>query len=117
LSDRTRWNSGLRDILRAIGFVQQFRQHTGQSEFIHNREKISAVERQIEIIVEATKRLPPEFTASHPEVPWHKMARMRDFLAHQYDKVDPYVLWQTVHEDLPPLAPDLARMIDDTEST
>jgi len=44
----------------------------------------SAVVRQLEIIGEATKRLSGNFRTNHPDVPWQKMAGMRDILIHAY---------------------------------
>ena len=47
-----------------------------------------AVVRALEIIGEATKRLPDHVRAAYPDVPWRNMAGMRDRLAHGYDTVD-----------------------------
>ena len=44
--------------------------------------------RSLEIIGEATKKVSKEFTEEHPEIPWRKMAGMRDRLIHDYFGVD-----------------------------
>ena len=44
--------------------------------------------RVIEIIGEAVKGLPPEVRAMRPEIPWTKIARMRDIVAHHYFGID-----------------------------
>ena len=44
------------------------------------------------ILGEAVKRLSPEFRARSAEIPWDKIAGMRDRLIHAYDRVD----WQVV---------------------
>ncbi len=58
--------------------------------------------RRVEIIGEAVKHLPEDFTDKHPEIPWKKIAGMRDMLIHHYFEVDYNLLWATVSEIIPP---------------
>ena len=62
-----------------------------------------AVYRQLEIIGEATKRLSSETRDSLPDVPWRKMAGLRDVLIHDYDRVDVEVVWSIIREVLTPI--------------
>jgi uncharacterized protein with HEPN domain len=55
------------------------------------------------VIGEAVKRLSEEFRARHPEIPWARIAGMRDKLIHQYDAVDLDEVWKTVTKDIAPL--------------
>lgn len=75
-----------------------------------------AVTHAIEIMGEATKNLPQAFRRSHPEVPWRKMAGMRDKLVHEYFGVDLSVLWVTATEDVPQLADAIQAIIKDEEA-
>jgi len=43
------------------------------------------------------------FRASHSDMPWHEIKRMRDKAAHHYGEFDINILWETVTEDIPPL--------------
>ena len=71
-----------------------------------------AVVRSLEIIGEACKKLPPDFTAHFSLVPWKDMAGMRDRLIHHYFGVDLEIVWTTVKEDIPALAVWIDRMIE-----
>ncbi len=58
--------------------------------------------RRVEVIGEAVKHLPKDFTNEHQEIPWKKIAGMRDMLIHHYFEVDYDLLWTTVSEIIPP---------------
>lgn len=71
-----------------------------------------ALERLVEIIGEAARRLSVETREAHPEIPWSQIVGMRDRLAHGYDQVDLDRLWVVVDQDLPKLTADLERIVD-----
>ncbi len=61
------------------------------------------VERGIEIISEASRRLTDEMKARHPDIPWQKVAGIGNILRHDYDSVAAPVLWTLVQRDIAPL--------------
>lgn len=72
-----------------------------------------AVVRALEIIGEATKRLPMELREAYPDVPWRGMAGMRDRIIHGYDRVDLHTVWDVVKRDIPELRPRIQRVLQD----
>jgi uncharacterized protein with HEPN domain len=93
----------LRDILDAADAIGEFVRGLTSRDLEGDRKTRDAVVRNLEIIGEAVKRLPPEILASWPDVDWSGWARMRDVVAHQYFGVDVDVIWNAVQEELPGL--------------
>lgn len=75
-----------------------------QSDFVVR----SAYERLIEIISEASRHIPTEWQAEHPDVPWRRVQDIGNVLRHVYHKIEPSVLWNIYAEQLA----DLERAID-----
>ena len=59
--------------------------------------------RQLEIIGEATKQLSRELRSENPDVPWRRMAGLRDVLIHEYFGVDLTAVWQLTLTEIPVL--------------
>jgi uncharacterized protein with HEPN domain len=61
------------------------------------------IERGVEIVSEASRRLPDDLKARHPEIPWPKVAGIGNVLRHNYEDVAAEVMWALVRDDLPAL--------------
>jgi uncharacterized protein with HEPN domain len=55
-----------------------------------------AVIRQYEVIGEIAKRLPQELLEAQPSVDWRAIKAFRDFLAHNYDRIDVAIIWDAI---------------------
>ena len=62
-----------------------------------------AVERSLEIICEASRRVPDQVKTQHTEINWQGMVDFGNRLRHEYHRINPNIVWQIVKQDLPPL--------------
>lgn len=74
-----------------------------------------AVVRALEIVGEATKRLPMTLRDQYPNIPWKQMAGMRDRIIHGYDTVDLEIVWDVVKQDIPKIKPQIQQVLRDYE--
>jgi uncharacterized protein with HEPN domain len=72
-----------------------------------------AVVRALEIIGEASKRIPDSVRTRYSEIPWKAMAGMRDRIIHGYDNVDYQIVWGVVKKDIPEIKPLLEKVFSD----
>lgn len=105
-----------RHILDAIGRIEAYLRDVDQDHFQATPVVQDAVIRQLEIIGEAAKRLSSGFKEGAREVPWRKVAGMRDKLTHDYMGVDIDAVWRTAKEDIQPLRRSIERQIEDTDA-
>jgi uncharacterized protein with HEPN domain len=101
----------LLDILEAARRVQEGVAGIAKEKFLNEWMRHSAIVRQIEIIGEASKRLSDEFRDSHSDIPWRRMAGMRDVVIHRYDDFDLNEIWKVAIEDIPKLISAIEKLI------
>jgi uncharacterized protein with HEPN domain len=75
----------------------------GKDAFLGDRKTQDAVLRNLEVIGEAVKRVSERVKRSHPEIPWRRVAGMRDKVIHGYFGVDLRLIWEVVERELPSL--------------
>jgi uncharacterized protein with HEPN domain len=61
---------------------------------------VYAVVRALEIVSEASRRLPLELKARHPKLDWAAIAAAGNVYRHEYDVVDESAIWYTKQTDL-----------------
>jgi uncharacterized protein with HEPN domain len=91
------------DILETIERVRNKVADRTFEEFQADWEFRFVVQRAIEIISEATRRIPDELKAMRPEIRWAGIAGMGNVLRHEYHAVSDKIVWDVVQAELPPL--------------
>lgn len=80
-------------------------------QFVHDEKTFDAVVRNLEIIGEAAKHIPPDIRSRYPEVEWPKIAGLRDVVVHEYFGLDGDILWDIVQNHVPALLDHVVRIL------
>lgn len=103
----------LQDIFESIVQIEEYLDGINEEEFYQNSEKQDAVLRRLEIIGEAVKRIPNNIRDDYEDVPWRKVAGMRDIIIHEYFGVTLSMIWVVTQRDLPDLKSRIKKIIKD----
>ncbi len=93
----------LKHILDEINFLLKSSKDVSEEKFMYDETLQRAYSRSLEIIGEAAKQLPKDFTDKYSEIDWSLIAGMRDKLIHHYFGVDYAIVWDVVKNELPKL--------------
>jgi|SRR5580765_750554 len=94
------YNLYLNDILESCKKARGYVSGLTFEGFSADGKTIDAVVRNLEIIGEAVKSVPPEILSSQPQIDWKRIRRFRDIIAHYYFKVDLEVVWGITQENI-----------------
>ncbi len=72
-----------------------------------------AAEAIIHKLGESVARLPASLVEAHPQIPFRSLKAMRNLIAHEYDRADPEIIWQTLAVEHPRVAAQVASIVDD----
>lgn len=102
----------LLDILTSINSIDQYLENERDfQKYLKQKIVRRAVERELEIIGEATNRL----LKMNPEFPIYEARRivnLRNWVIHSYDSVDSVIIWGIIHKDLPLLQKQVKELLD-----
>ena len=100
----------IQDILDSIQDIENFIQDMSFADFKDDRKTTNAVVRSIEIIGEASKKIPKSLRDLSPEIPWKKMTGMRDKLTHAYFGIDLEIIWKVASEEIKQIKPGILKI-------
>lgn len=101
------------DIIDAMEKAEILLRDVSYEEFEEDFRINFAVVRALEIVGEATKRMPMVIRERYSSVPWRGMAGMRDRIIHGYDRVDLQIVWDVVRRDIPRIKPEIEKILQD----
>ena len=102
----------LSDIKEAISRISLYIEKVNHEKFFEDIKTQDAVVRNLEIIGEATKGVTSDLKEKYPQVPWRKLAGVRDRLIHHYFGVNYDIVWVIVKEDLPNIIPQIEGILE-----
>ncbi len=111
--------TALASLIDMIGAIEGIERHldvepldTFESDMLVFR----AVERELEIISEASRRVPETLKEKYPEVPWRRVADIGNVLRHAYQRVDPGLPRAIIRDHLPAMKEAVSAMVRDLEA-
>lgn len=108
--------SYLLDIDKFAKDILQFVENLDEVSFSTDIKTQNAVLFNITIIGEAVKHLTPEFREQNPQIPWGKIAGMRDKLIHDYRQINIQQVWLVTQIDIPELLKNLQPLLPEKEN-
>jgi uncharacterized protein with HEPN domain len=90
----------LSDIAENIDAIKEFIAGMDFETFAADRKTLYAVVRALEIVSEASRRLPAELKTRHPEIDWIAVAAAGNVYRHEYEGIDENLIWHSARHDL-----------------
>lgn len=108
---RDRDYASLWDMVQAIRLIQEFVSPLSYEDYLQSRRDQMAVERGLEILGEAARRVSEPFQQAHPEIDWRNIVGLRNVIAHRYEQVQQDRIWAIVTVDLSQLLNQLELLL------
>jgi len=107
----------LADIVESVEHIEEYITNLKTfQEFQKDIKSQDAIIRRFMIIGEAVKHLPDALRHRHSDIPWKKIAGIRDIFVHEYSGIDLIQIWNIIGQDLPMLKRKVREMLRNGES-
>lgn len=103
------------DMLQAAREVVSMMDDQDLTTFLASLVLLRAIERGVELMGEAARRVSPSYRAAHPEIPWRSIIGQRNILAREYGQIDHAMLYKTATDDIPALIVQLEALLPPLE--
>ncbi|MCH8556865.1 MAG: DUF86 domain-containing protein [Balneolia bacterium] len=102
----------LEDIYDAMLRIEKYIERSNAKTFMRDELVSDAAIRNFEVIGEAANNLPRRIKNKYPEIPWDRMYKLRNFLAHEYFGVDLHLVWRIAKDHIPGHIRDMERILE-----
>jgi len=100
------------DMLKAARLARELLEGTSRAAYLRDRMRQLALERALELVGEAARRVSEAFQTAHPEIDWRSIVGQRNVLAHEYGVIDQERLYRTGTESVPRLIAVLEKILE-----
>ena len=104
------WRLYVQDAIACCDAIAGYTRGMDRAAFEADRRTRDAVLRNLEVLGEAVRNVPPAIRDANPQVPWAKIVGMRNILTHAYFAVDNDIVWDVVANHVAPLLTELRRI-------
>lgn len=101
----------LRHMRDEIEYLSEMTVSLDKAQFIQDATLKCAFVRSVEVIGEASKKVPAAFRMKYPELNWKAIAGMRDHLIHGYFGIDYDIVWDVVENKVPVLRKQIEEIL------
>jgi uncharacterized protein with HEPN domain len=105
------WTLRVHDMLESIAKIERYTAGLDLAAFERDERTVDAVLRNLEVIGEASVRIPERIRTDYSNVPWRQMRAIRNVVAHEYFGVNLPIIWETVTRRLPELKTALQALL------
>lgn len=106
----------LRHILDECHYIQDtITEEKTLDDLLENETLKRAIVRSLEVIGEATKKIPGDIKYQWKEIEWKSMAGMRDKLIHDYFGINYTIVWDVIRNKIPILTQQIEKLLRDHE--
>ena len=106
----------LDDIARCILNLLKYTQDCTLEQFLNDQKTNDAIVRNLEIIGEASSKLPTEFREKYNHIPWARIIAMRNKMIHEYFELEEKVICEVATCDAPELYELVRKLLDELDS-
>jgi uncharacterized protein with HEPN domain len=101
----------LRHILDECSYIISVSENLSYEDFLEDETLKRAVVRSLEIVGEATKKIPADFKVKWNTIQWKNMAGMRDRLIHDYIGVNYNIVWDVMKNKIPEMYKEISSFL------
>ena len=105
----------LKHIADECNYLLSISENLTKDSFLDDETLKRAVVRSLEIIGEATKKIPADFKVKWGSIKWKNMAGMRDRLIHDYMGVNYSIVWDVLKNKIPELTQQIHEVLDENQ--